>query len=145
MALNEQRLIRTLRTLRIFIDHSLGIDSYNRNIGFHYNKDLLEASAYYTYLETVGNKSDRLYSLTQSSQSEMMQHSYLEVIQLISNRFSLRAKEVVLAFDYTDEDFYGKVQGIEIHGWTGKEAITGKFKFLTCSIVSDEIEPKFDT
>ena len=34
------------------------------------------------------------------------------------------------------------MQGFDIHGWTGKEGITGKFKFLTCSIVSDDIPQK---
>ena len=48
----------------------------------------------------------------------------------------------MLAFDYTDEDFYGDTQGFWIHGWTGKEGITGKFKFLTCSIVSSDIPQK---
>ena len=48
----------------------------------------------------------------------------------------------MLAFDYTDEDFYGEVQGFDIHGWTKKDAVTGKFKFLTCSIISDEIPEK---
>ena len=48
----------------------------------------------------------------------------------------------MLAFDYTDEDFYGDVQGFDIHGWTKKDAVTGKFKFLTCSIISDDIPEK---
>ncbi|MDP2749207.1 MAG: transposase [Nanoarchaeota archaeon] len=34
------------------------------------------------------------------------------------------------------------MQGFDIHGWTGKEGVTGKFKFLTCSIVSDDIPQK---
>jgi hypothetical protein len=60
----------------------------------------------------------------------------------VSAKLKLRDKEVVLAFDYTEEDFYGEVQGFEIHGWTKKDAVTGKFKFLTCSIVSDDIPEK---
>jgi hypothetical protein len=49
---------------------------------------------------------------------------------------------VVLAFDYTDEYFYGDPQGFWIHGWTGEHGVTGKFKFLTCSIVSSDIPHK---
>ncbi|MDP1759953.1 MAG: transposase, partial [Candidatus Woesebacteria bacterium] len=30
----------------------------------------------------------------------------------------------------------------DIHGWTGKDAVTGHFKFLTCSIISDDIPEK---
>jgi len=68
--------------------------------------------------------------------------AYSDFIKMISKRFELQNKNVTLAFDYTDEDFYGDVQGFDIHGWTGEHAVTGKFKFLTCSIVSDEIPQK---
>ena len=72
----------------------------------------------------------------------MVEHAYLNYIRGISNKFKLNEKEVILAFDYTDEDFYGDVQGFDIHGWTGKDAVTGHFKFLTCSIISDDIPEK---
>ena len=49
---------------------------------------------------------------------------------------------MVLAFDYTDEDFYGDGQGAWIHGWNGERAVRGKFKFLTCAIVSSDIPEK---
>lgn len=67
----------------------------------------------------------------------MIEHAYLNYIKRISDNISLAEKEVILAFDYTDEDFYGDVQGFDIHGWTGKDAVTGHFKFLTCSLISD--------
>jgi hypothetical protein len=63
-------------------------------------------------------------------------------LKRLSDKFGWREKDVMLAFDYTDEDFYGDVQGFTIHGWTGEGGVTGKFKFLTCSIVSDEIPEK---
>lgn len=140
--MNREKLARTIRTLRIFIDKSLAIDGTKKITGFHYNKELLEASAYNTYLETIGNKADSLYGLIKDVEAEMIYWSYLDVVKVISKRFELHNKEVMLAFDYTDEDFYGNVQGLQIHGWTGKDAVTGKFKFLTCSIVSDDIPQK---
>ena len=66
----------------------------------------------------------------------------LNAVKGISNKFKLNKKQVILAFDYTDEDFYGEVQGFDIHGWTGKDAVTGHFKFITCSIISDDIPEK---
>ena len=72
----------------------------------------------------------------------MVTYSYLGYINRLSQKFNWKDKEVILAFDYTDEDFYGDVQGFDIYGWTGKDGVTGKFKFLTCSIVSDEIPEK---
>ena len=72
----------------------------------------------------------------------MTEHAYLDYIKRISENISLSKKDVVLAFDYTEENFYGEVQGFDIHGWTGKDAITGHFKFLTCSIISDDVPEK---
>ena len=65
-----------------------------------------------------------------------MQNAYLNYVEGISNKFKLNEKEVILAFDYTEEDFYGDVQGFDIHGWTGKDAVTGHFKFIRMEIPS---------
>ena len=60
----------------------------------------------------------------------------------MGTRFEFNEKDVDLTFDYTDEDFYGDPQGFWIYGWTGQNAVTGKFKFLTCAIVSSDIPQK---
>ena len=36
---------------------------------------------------------------------------YLRTLKILGGRFKLNEQDVVLAFDYTDEDFYGEVQG----------------------------------
>jgi len=72
----------------------------------------------------------------------MTTFSYLDYIRRLSEKFDWKSKNNILAFDYTDEDFYGDTQGFDIIGWTGKNGVTGKFKFLTCSIVSDDIPQK---
>src|SRR3989344_5468733 len=112
--MNEKRLCKSLDALMWFIDDSLGVD----------------------------NKADNLHLRVKDSLISMTEHAYLNYIKRISDNISLSEKEVILAFDYTDEDFYGDVQGFDIHGWTGKDAITGHFKFLTCSIISDDIPEK---
>ena len=63
-------------------------------------------------------------------------------MRIIGKRFNLSEQDVVLALDHTAEDFYGDVQGSWIHGWTGEEGVTGKFKFLTCALVSSDIPEK---
>jgi len=126
-----------------FIDESFGINREENNLnGFDFVVPLLESSAYNSYLENVSNKTDTIYLKIKNSLVSMTEYAYLNYIKRISENISLSKKEVILAFDYTDEDFYGDVQGFDIHGWTGKDAITGKFKFLTCSIISDEIPEK---
>jgi len=141
--MNEDKLCFNLKMIKKFINNSLDLsDDKFKITGYELLAPLLNAVAYNTYVETIGNKADTLYLRCKESLTSMMIYSYLNYIKGVSNKFKLNEKEVILAFDYTDEDFYGEVQGFDIHGWTGKDAITGHFKFLTCSIVSDDIPEK---
>jgi hypothetical protein len=129
--------------LKKFINNSLDLSDDRLEVtGYELISPLLNAVAYNTYVETIGNKADTLYLRCKESLISTMEHAYLNYIKGVSNKFKLNEKPVILAFDYTDEDFYGDVQGFDIHGWTGKDAVTGHFKFLTCSIVSDDIPEK---
>lgn len=141
--IDRDKIAKSIAMLRHFIDDSLGLSlDTNSLVGFHLIEPLLDASAYNTYLETVGNKSDTIYAHAKHSLNEMTTHSYCEMIKRISPRFDWKSKSVLLAFDYTEEDFYGEVQGLDIHGWKKGEAIKGHFKFLTCSLISDDIPEK---
>ena len=141
--MNRERLVLSINILRHFIDDCLNINKEKYDItGFELSSHLLDSVGYNTYVETIGNKADTLYLRIKESLVGMTTYSYLDYIKRLSQKFDWKNKEFVLAFDYTDEDFYGDTQGFDIHGWTGKSGITGKFKFLTCSIVSDEIPEK---
>ena len=141
--MNRESLVSSVRILRHFIDKGLGLSYETHQLtGFELSEPLLDAAVYNTYIETIGDKADTLYLRTKESITEMVTFSYLDYIARLSERFNWKEKEVILAFDYTDEDFYGDVQGVTIHGWTGEGGITGKFKFLTCSTVSDDIPEK---
>ncbi len=140
--INRDKLAKTIAMLRHFIDNSLGLSRTTHELtGFELSESLLDAAAYNTYIETVGNKSDTIYLHAKESMSEMTTHAYAEVIKRISQRIDWKSNQM-LAFDYTNEDFYGEVQGLDIHGWKKGEAITGTFKFLTCSLISDDIPEK---
>src|SRR3989338_6605931 len=141
--MDENKLTFSLGILKHFINGSLGLDyESNKITGFELLDSIMEASAHNTYVETVGNKADTLYRRIKESPRSMTTHAYLNYIKRLSAKLKLNEKDVILAFDYTEEDFYGDVQGFDIHGWTGKDAITGHFKFLTCSIISDDIPEK---
>jgi len=141
--MNETKLCNDLDVLMHFIDDSLGIDKKKNDVtGFILTVPLTEAAAYNSYLETISNKTDTIYLRIKEGLTEMVKYSYLNYISRLSKKFDWKNKKVMLAFDYTNEDFYGEVQGFDIHGWTGKNGVTGKFKFLTCSIISDEIPQK---
>jgi hypothetical protein len=139
----SDRLEFSSTILRHFINGCFGLNRQTHKItGFELMTPLVESAAYNTYVETMSDKADTLYLRCKNSLCDMMIYSYLDYIDRLSNKFDWKNKEFILAFDYTDENFYGDVQGFNIHGWTGKDGVTGKFKFLTCSIVSDEIPEK---
>ena len=141
--MNQDIICFNLKMINKFINNSLRLSEDRFEVtGYELLSPLLNAVAYNTYVETIGNKADTLYLRIKESLISMTEHAYLNYIKGVSNKFKLNEKKVILAFDYTEEDFYGDVQGMDIHGWTGKDAITGHFKFLTCSIISDEIPQK---
>ena len=141
--MDENKISFSLGILKHFINDSLGLDyESNKVTGFELLDSVITASTNNTYIETVGDKADTLYRRIKESPISMTTYAYLNYIKRLSAKLKLNEKEVILAFDYTDEDFYGDVQGFDIHGWTGKDAVTGHFKFLTCSIISDDIPEK---
>ena len=141
--MNEDKLCFSLKMIKKHINYALNLsDDKYKITGYELLPMLLESASCNTYIETISNKSDTLYLRCKESLISIMEHAYLNYIKGVSNKFKLNEKPVILAFDYTNEDFYGDVQGFDIHGWTGKDAVTGHFKFLTCSIVSDDIPEK---
>lgn len=140
MTLNRDRIFRTITTLDTFVNHCLNLKPQGPLLsGFEYNRDLLKAAMANTYLETVGSKADSIHLAIKNVPTSNFYWEYLRTLEIVGKRFKLDEQDVVLAFDYTDEDFYGEVQGFWIHGWTGKAAVMGKFKFLSCALVSSDI------
>jgi hypothetical protein len=143
MTLNRDRIFQTVRTLDIFVNHCLDLQSKSPFLsGFEYNRDLLKAAMANTYLEMVGSKADSIHLAIKKVPPSNFYWEYLKTVEILGKKFNLGEQDVVLAFDYTDEDFYGDVQGFWIHGWKGEKAVVGKFKFLTCAIVSSNIPQK---
>lgn len=143
MTPTRERFIFSIRILRHFINNSFALSRQSHRItGFEMSSPLLDAAAYNTYVETVSNKADTIYLRAKEGLIPRMTDAYLNYVKRLSEKFEWKTKSFILAFDYTDEDFYGDVQGFNIHERTGKNGITGKFKFLTCSIVSDDIPQK---
>ena len=139
--LNREKLYRTLTSLDIFVDRSLRLKPKSATLsGFHYNRDLIYAATANTYLETVGNKADSIHLTIKSVPISNIYWEYLKMVKLLGKRCKLEEKQVMLALDYTDEEFYGKVETFWIYGWTGKKGVTGKFKFLTCALVNGDLK-----
>ncbi len=142
MTVKTDRYFRSLKTIDTFIDCALGIKPNGKILsGFNYDLDLLHAALANTYLETVSRRADSIHKAIKHVSGSDIYWEYLKTVELLGTRFQLNKKDVILAFD-TEEDFYGDPQGFWIYGWTGENAVTGKFKFLTCSIVNSDIPQK---
>ena len=115
--MDENKITFSLGILKHFINDSLGL-SYETNkiTGFELLNSIMDASAHNTYVETIGDKADTLYRRIKESPISMTTYAYLNYIKRLSAKLELNEKEVILAFDYTEEDFYGDVQGFDIHG-----------------------------
>lgn len=137
--INPDALTAQVRSLEIFVNDCLGIDyKKDRLSGFEYVQDLLTAAVTNSYVETVGVHADSLHSAIKKVTPDRIAKAYTSRVEAIGPRFDLREKEVILAFDHTDEDYRGKLDSPFIHGWTGENAVTGKWKFLTCAIINSE-------
>ena len=83
---------------------------------------------------------DSIHLAVKSAPTSNIYWVYLKTVELLGKRCKLNEKKVVLALDYTDEEFYGEVETFWIHGWTGSKGVTGKFKFLTCALVDKDLK-----
>ena len=126
MTISSARYFRTLKTLDTFVDRSLTLQYKGPTLsGFHYNRDLLKAAVANTYLETVGNRADSIHLAIKHVPISNIVWEFRNSVEHPGTRLGPQEKEGVLAFDYTDEDFYGDTQGMWIYGYTGEHGVTG--------------------
>ena len=89
--MNEDKLCFNLKMIKKFINYSLGLSDDKFEItGYDLLSPLLNAVAYNTYVETIGNKADTLYLRCKDSLISMMQHAYLNYLRGVSNKFKLK-------------------------------------------------------
>ncbi len=138
--LNVNRLHRALVTADIFMDKALCLVPKSELLsGFHYNRDLLKAAMANTYLETVGERADSIHLAIKSVPMSYVYTEYVRSLHVLGPRTGFGSHNAVIAFDHTDEDFYGELEDTWLHSWTGEHGVTGKFRFLTCSLVSGDM------
>jgi hypothetical protein len=100
---------------------------------------LCKSAATKSYVESCGDKADSLHRRIEQCYEESFLHAFTACILPFLKRY--RYHPVTLAFDITDEPFYGKTSNMWIHGWTGEKGIKGKFKYLVVSMVGEEKHP----
>ncbi len=131
---------RTLHSPGEFIDNSLHTKPFpDTTSGFDYNRELLGAAAMNMYVETVGDRAGSLYLAVHNITLRAIAGSYIGAVSAITRHVDLSAKDVMLAFDYLmkistkNGPICEYMDGAEEHG------VTGKFKFLDCNVVNDEL------
>ena len=105
---------------------------------------MLRAAVANTYLETVGIRS---YSIHLTIERYTIKDAITGIGDSLFSRISALSGKfiwgntdpVMIAFDYTHEDFYGNRDTLWIHGWTVEHGVTGKFSYLTASIVNRDL------
>lgn len=96
-------------------------------------KPLLKASESNTYVETVSNKADCLHYNLDKNYIETLTKENTEHLKKIIKKIRLGAVKIIV--DITDEDFYGKVEGLHIRPWTGEKGVKGKYMYLVAGIL----------
>ena len=100
MTINPDRYFRTIKTLDTFVDRALDLMPNAPNLsGFNYDLDILYAAVANTYIETVGSHADSLHLAIKRVTASDIYSEYLKTVEILSNRFQLNEKDVVLAFD----------------------------------------------
>ena len=75
------------------------------------SRESLRAAVANTYLETVGTRSDSIYLAIEKNDvkeaGEKIRESLISRITALTRKFIPVTDQVMIAFDYTHEDFYG--------------------------------------
>ena len=119
-------LIKTRKEFRDFIIKNLALPA-------EYSQILADASKYNTYVETISNKADSLHLKVGEEYVETLQSAYSTYSTKLIRKQRLGLIDLIC--DITSEDFYGKIEGLHIHPWTGKDGVEGKFCYLVVAML----------
>ena len=91
-----------------------------------------------TCVRIKGPTGETVFSRVKNADFDKIKNAFFEFLKRIYpliKTFS-RNRKVTLAFDSTDEPFYGKVEGFFIHHYKPVRGSTGCFKYITVSIIN---------
>lgn len=94
---------------------------------------LMKASESNTYVETVSNKADCLHYNLDKNYVETLTKENTKCLKKTIKKIRLGAVKIVA--DITEEDFYGKIDGLYLHPWTGEKGVEGKYRYLVAGIL----------
>ena len=118
--INTLRLLTSLSALERFNNDALELRHHSGYLsGFNFNRDLLRAAAANTYLETVGTRSDSIQPAIErhpmsDAITEIGDSLFSRISALSGKSISKNTDPVMIAFDYTHEDFYCNRDGRKV-------------------------------
>lgn len=86
-----------------------------------------------TYVETLGNKADSLHIGIKELEAEHLTKLFCNQAKSLIRNQRLGLADLVC--DVTSEDFYGKVEGLYVHPWTGEEGVKGRYHYFVAGIL----------
>lgn len=91
-----------------------------------------------TCVRLGGPTGETVFSRLKEADFEKIKTVFFKILKQLYPLFKrlLRNRQVALAFDITDEPFYGKIKGFWIHAEQPVRGCTGCFKFITLSAVN---------
>lgn len=83
-----------------------------------------------------GPTGETVFSRLKNADFEKIKTAFYSILTILFSgiKIFLRNRKVALAFDTTDEPYYGKVAGLWIHSYQPVRGSTGCFKYITVSI-----------
>lgn len=94
---------------------------------------IIKAAESNTYVETVSDKADCLHYHLDKNYVETLTKENTRYLKKTLRKTRLGAVKIIA--DITEDDFYGEVDSLYIHPWTGKDGVEGKYRYLVAGIL----------
>ena len=108
-----------------FVNKCFGLEGFDRVLN--------EAAQRDTYVETLSVKADSLHLKVKRLYDDSLTSLYGGFVRPLILKERLGVVDLVA--DVTDENFYGNIEGLTLHPWTGEDGVKAHFKFLVVSIL----------
>jgi len=118
--------VKTQKAFRNFLIKNLALPE-------EYSQIVADAAKCNTYVETISNKADTLHYHLGKNYIETLTKENTDHLKKILKKIRFPAVKIIA--DITEENFYGEVDSLYIHPWTGKEGVEGKYRYLVAGIL----------
>ena len=95
-------------------------------------REIVRASSHNTYVETISKSADTIHLGLDDWDTSSIESIYSRLCEKNIRKMHLGSCDVII--DVTEEDFYGRIEGLWLHPWTGEQGVKAHYKFLVCSV-----------